>query len=48
LWDEYRVPSEYGAATAYAALSSARYVPRADERVAVVLSGANTDLSTLA
>jgi threonine dehydratase len=47
LWSEYRVPSETGAATAYAALLSGRYVPEDDERVAVVISGANTDLSTL-
>jgi threonine dehydratase len=43
LWDEYRVPSEFGAATAYAALLSGRYVPRDGERVAVVVCGANTD-----
>ena len=48
LWSEYRVPSEPGAATAYAALLSGRYVPEDDERVAVVICGANTDLSTLA
>lgn len=48
LWDEYRVPSEPGAAAAYAALHSGRYVPQDGERVAVVLCGANTDPSTLA
>jgi threonine dehydratase len=48
LWNDYRVPSELGAATAYAALLSGRYVPQDGERVAVVVCGANTDLSTLA
>ena len=48
LWNEYRVPSEAGAATAYAALLSGRYVPEDGERVAVVICGANTPLSTLA
>jgi threonine dehydratase len=48
LWDEYRVPSEHGAAAAYAALHSGRYVPQDGERVAVVVCGANTDTATLA
>ena len=48
LWNDYRVPSEAGAATAYAALLSGRYVPEDGERVAVVICGANTHLSTLA
>jgi threonine dehydratase len=48
LWGEYRMPSEFGAATAYAALLSGRYVPRDGERVAVVVCGANTDPATLA
>jgi threonine dehydratase len=47
LWDEYRMPSEFGAATAYAAMLSGRYVPSDAERVAVVVSGANTDPATL-
>ena len=47
LWQEYRIGSEFGAATAYAALLSGRYVPAADERVAVVVCGANTDPTTL-
>lgn len=47
LWSAYRVPSETGAATAYAALLSGRYVPEDDERVAVVICGANTDPATL-
>lgn len=48
LWDEFRVPSEHGAAAAYAALHSGRYVPEPGERVAVVVCGANTDTATLA
>ncbi|MBD1268811.1 threonine/serine dehydratase [Aeromicrobium tamlense] len=48
LWDEFRVPSEHGAAAAYAALHSGRYVPEPGERVAVVVCGANTDAATLA
>src|SRR4051812_20674155 len=48
LWSEYRMPSEFGAATAYAALLSGRYVPSDGERVAVVVCGANTDPATLA
>ena len=46
LWTDYRVPSETGAATAYAALLSGRYVPQGDERVAIVVCGANTDPAT--
>jgi threonine dehydratase len=42
------MPSEFGAATAYAALLSGRYVPDDGERVAVVVCGANTDPATLA
>jgi len=47
LWRDYRVPSEAGAAAAYAALLSGRYVPESGERVAVVVCGANTDPATL-
>jgi len=43
LWKRYRIASEGGGATAYAALMSRRYVPSKGERVAVVLCGANTD-----
>lgn len=48
LWAEYRMASEHGAAAAYAALLSGRYVPGDGERVAVVVCGANTDPATLA
>jgi threonine dehydratase len=47
LWTEHRAASEFGAATAYAALTSGRYVPADGERVAVVVCGANTDPATL-
>jgi threonine dehydratase len=43
LWDVMRVVSEPGGATAFAALLSGRYVPHTDERVAVLLCGANTN-----
>jgi threonine dehydratase len=42
LWDTLRVVGEPGGSTALAALLSGRYVPEPGERVAVVVSGANT------
>ena len=42
LWDVMRVAAEPGGATALAALLSGRYRPGKDERVAVLLCGANT------
>jgi len=48
LWSDYRIASEFGAATAYAALTSGAYVPSAGEHVALIVCGANTDPSTLA
>ncbi|WP_017973013.1 threonine/serine dehydratase [Actinopolyspora halophila] len=47
LWSEYRVVVEHGTASAMAALLSGAYRPSAGERVAVVLCGANTDLTDL-
>jgi threonine dehydratase len=47
-WDRYRLALEYGAAAPVAALLCGAYVPAADERVAVILCGANTDPSDLA
>ncbi|MFF1881702.1 threonine/serine dehydratase [Pseudarthrobacter sp. NPDC058196] len=47
LWNDYRIGVEHGAAAAYAALAAGAYVPRQDERVAVILCGANTDPATL-
>ena len=42
LWDVLRVVTEPGGAAAFAALLSGRYVPAPDERVGVLLCGANT------
>jgi threonine dehydratase len=47
LWRDYRIPAEYGAAAAYAALTSGAYTPADGERVAIVICGANTDPTTL-
>lgn len=42
LWQRLRIVAEPGGAAALAALSSGRYEPRADERVAVLICGGNT------
>jgi threonine dehydratase len=42
LWDELRVVAEPGGATALAALTSEAYRPALDERVAVIICGANS------
>lgn len=47
LWRDYRLATEHGAATAYAALLSGAYKPEPGERVGVVVCGANTDPSDL-
>jgi len=47
LWDELQIAAEHGGATALAALTSGAYRPAKDERVAVVICGANTDPSDL-
>jgi len=47
LWADYRIVVEHGAAAAYAALTSGAYAPAANERVVLVLCGANTDLADL-
>jgi threonine dehydratase len=47
LWDAYRIPSEHGAAAAFAALTARAYQPGEGETVAVVVCGANTVLRTL-
>jgi len=44
LWEGLRVVAEPGGAAAFAALQSGAYVPARDERVAVVVSGGNTEL----
>jgi threonine dehydratase len=48
LWDRLRVAAEPGGAAALAALLSGCYKPRADEKVGVLLCGANVDLAKLA
>lgn len=47
LWSETRLFAEPGGATALAALLSGSYVPEPEERVAVVISGANGDLAAI-
>jgi threonine dehydratase len=42
LWNTLRIVTEPGGAAAFAALLSASYVPRAGERVGVLLCGGNT------
>lgn len=48
LWREFRMAVEHGAAAAYAGLLDNAYRPAPGERVAVVVCGANTDITTLA
>jgi threonine dehydratase len=48
MWDRLRVAAEPGGAAALAALISGRYEPRADEKVGVLLCGANVELAKLA
>lgn len=43
LWDRLRIVAEPAGAAPLAALLSRRYVPEVDERIALVISGANTD-----
>ncbi|MDX6238852.1 MAG: threonine dehydratase, partial [Kribbellaceae bacterium] len=47
LWQDYRLAVEHGCATAHAALLSGVYRPEPDERVVVILCGANTTPSDL-
>jgi len=48
LWDRLRIAAEPGGAAALAALVSGSYKPHADEKVGVLLCGANVDLTELA
>jgi threonine dehydratase len=48
LWDRLRIATEPGGAAALAALTRGRYVPRKDEKIGVLLCGANVDLGRLA
>lgn len=46
LWEKLRLVAEPGGATAFAALLSKRYLPKPDEKVAVLVCGSNpTDLA---
>jgi threonine dehydratase len=47
LWDRLRIAAEPGGSAALAALISGRYMPRANERVGVLLCGANVDAAKL-
>jgi threonine dehydratase len=48
LYRSTRIAAEPGGATAVAALTSGRYRPQPNERVAVIVCGANVDLAKLA
>ncbi len=48
LWKELKLAVEPAAALPLAALHSGTYRPRADEKVCLIICGANVDLSTLA
>jgi threonine dehydratase len=48
LWDHHRIVVEHGSAAALAALTSGAYRPTADERLVVLLCGANTSPTDLA
>ncbi|PYR42760.1 MAG: threonine dehydratase, partial [Acidobacteria bacterium] len=43
MWDALRLVVEPGGAAAFAALHSGAYVPRAGERIGIVVSGGNTE-----
>jgi len=47
LWDRLRIAAEPGGAAALAALTSGCYKPHADEKLGVLLCGANVDLAKL-
>jgi threonine dehydratase len=47
LWREVRILAEPGGAAAFAALLSGRYLPTPEERVGVLICGANTDVDSI-
>ena len=47
LWEDYRIAVEHGTAAAYAALACGAYLPAPDERMVVLLCGANTNPADL-
>jgi len=48
LWTEFSVIAEPGGAAAFAAIASGAYRPEPDERVGILVCGANADLNTFA
>ena len=48
LWADVSVVAEPGGAAAFAAIASGAYRPERDERVGVLVCGANADLAALA
>jgi len=48
LWEKLRIAAEPGGAATLAALTSGAYKPGADEKIGVLLCGANVDLAALA
>jgi threonine dehydratase len=48
LWTEFKLAVEPAAALGLAALQTGAYAPRADEKVCLVICGANVDPATLA
>ena len=48
LWNDLRIITEPGGATAIAALINGAYQPALNERVGIVICGGNADLSRLA
>ena len=48
LWKELKLAVEPAAALPLAALHSGRYTPRVDEKVCLIICGANLDPATLA
>jgi threonine dehydratase len=48
LWERLRIAAEPGGAAALGALIAGRYAPCPDEKVGVLLCGANVDLAKLA
>lgn len=47
LWENCRLATEPGGATAFAALLSGGYIPAAGERVGVIVCGGNVDPTTI-
>jgi threonine dehydratase len=48
LWADHSIIAEPGGAAAFAAIASGAYRPEPDERVGVLVCGANADLNTFA